>query len=103
MAYQKKYDFFVPQNDKYVRLEYKFFLVEYIPLGGSRAKIRLATKIDLKMDFVPNFILFRSARIFAFDYFKNIIEGVKNFKGSGWEKKVQENPDLYRFFRKRID
>jgi len=53
-------------------------------LGNKKAKIRLASKIDMKMDFIPKFILFRSARIFAFDYFKNIIDRIKNFKGSPW-------------------
>lgn len=43
--------------------------MEYIPISSKRAKIRLASKIDMKMDFVPRFILFKSARIFAFDYF----------------------------------
>jgi hypothetical protein len=71
-------------TEKYVRLEYKFFIVEYIPLSNGRAKIRLASKIDMKMNFLPLFILNKSARIFAFDYFKNILEKVKNYKGSAW-------------------
>jgi hypothetical protein len=99
----KKYNITLPPADKYIRLEYKFFLIEYIPLEGKRARIRLASKIDMKMDFIPKFILFRSARVFAFDYFKNIIDRIKNFKGSPWEKKLKENPEMYKFFRKKLD
>lgn len=83
--FQKKYKFTVPPpNDKYVRLEYKFFIVEYKPIGKNRAKIRLCSKIDMKMNYLPMFILNKSARIFAFDYFKNILDRVKNYKGSAW-------------------
>jgi hypothetical protein len=56
--------------------------VEYKPVSNKRAKIRLASKIDMKMNYLPLFILNKSARIFAFDYFKNILEKVKNYKGS---------------------
>ena len=100
----KKNDFKVPDaTDKYVRLEYKFFIVEYKPVSKHRAKIRLASKIDMKMNYLPLWILNKSARIFAFDYFKNILEKVKNYKGSAWEEKVKEKPDMYDFFYKKID
>jgi hypothetical protein len=55
------------------------------------------------MNYLPLFILNKSARIFAFDYFKNILDRVKNFKGSAWEKKVQERPEMYDFFYKRVN
>lgn len=38
----------------------------------------------MKMNFLPLFILNKSARIFAFDYFKNVIKIAKNYKGSPW-------------------
>jgi len=38
----------------------------------------------MKMNYLPLFILNKSARIFAFDYFKNILEKVQNYKGSEW-------------------
>jgi len=75
-----------------VRLEYKFFIVEYIPLTKKRAQIRLASKIDMKLNFLPLFILNKSARIFAFDYFKNILDRTKNYEGSAWQQKVKEKP-----------
>lgn len=55
------------------------------------------------MNFLPQWILNRSARIFAFDYFKNVIKVNKKFKGSAWEKKVKENPEFYRFFKGKVD
>lgn len=57
----------------------------------------------MKMNFLPMFILNKSARIFAFDYFKNILKISKNYQGSAWEKKVAERPDLYDFFKKRVE
>ena len=39
----------------------------------------------MKLNLVPKFFIFKSARIFAFDYFKNILDRVKKFKGSKWE------------------
>jgi len=46
----------------------------------------------MKMNFLPLFIISKSARIFAFEYFKNILEICQNFKDSPWEKKIEENP-----------
>ena len=43
---------------------------------------RLGSKIDMKMNYLPLFIINKSARVFAFDYFKNILEKVKEYKGS---------------------
>lgn len=100
---QEKYGYQVPPpNEKYVRLEYKFFIVEYIPVSKGRAKIRLASKVDMKMNYLPLFIINKSARIFAFDYFRNILKNVKNYKGSAWEKKVAERPAMYEFFFGKI-
>lgn len=74
----------MPEQSDYVRLEYKFFIVEYTPISKTRAKVRLASKVDMKLNFLPQFIINMSARKFAFDYFKNIIKMNKNFKGSPW-------------------
>ena len=55
------------------------FIVEFKPVAKGRARIRLASKIDMKMNYLPLFILNKSARIFAFDYFRNILDRVKNY------------------------
>lgn len=83
-VYQERYQFKVPDKTDLVRLEYKFFIVEYIPVSRTRAKIRLASKVDMKLNFLPQFILHKSARTFAFDYFKNILKKSNKFKGSAW-------------------
>ena len=72
--------------------------MEYVPVSKGRAKVRLASKVDMKLNFIPQFIVNVSARKFALNYFKNIIKMNKKFKGSDWEKKINENPDFYRFF-----
>lgn len=84
-------------------MEYKFFIVEYIPITKERARVRLASRVDMKLNFLPQFILNASARKFAFNYFKNIMKLNEKFKGSKWEEKVKENADFYMFFRKKID
>lgn len=77
--------------------------MEYIPISRERARVRLASKVDMKLNFLPQFIVNMSARKFAFDYFKNIIKVNKKFEGSAWEKKINENPDFYHFFGKKIN
>ena len=56
--------------------------MEYIPIGRNRGKIRLATNIDMKIGFLPLFVINKSLRIFAFDYFENLMDVNKNFIGS---------------------
>ena len=103
MLYQQKYGFKVPKTSDYIRLEYKFFIVEYIPITKERAKVRLASKVDMKLNYLPQFIINISARKFAFDYFTNIIKVSKKFEGSDWDKKIKQNPDFYQFFASKID
>lgn len=62
----------------------------------------MATNIDLKLSFLPNFIINKTCRMFAFDYFKNMIKVSKKLKGSEWEKKIEENKEVYDFFKNRI-
>ncbi len=93
----------MPEKSNYVLLEYKYFVIEYTPKPNNRCSIRLASKIDMKMNYLPNFIMHSSAKKFAFDYFKNILKVSKKFKGSVWEKNTIENPEFYDFFKKKID
>ena len=50
--------------------------MEYTPVTEIRGKIRLATNVNMRLGFLPMFIINKSCRIFAFDYFKNILEKV---------------------------
>lgn len=63
----------------------------------------MATCVDLKISILPKFILNKTARIFAFDYFKNIISINKKFGGSPWEKAIENKPEHYRFFREKVE
>jgi hypothetical protein len=44
----------------------------------------MSSCVDMNLEFIPKFILNKTARIFAFDYFKNMIKVNKKFKGSEW-------------------
>lgn len=101
--YQEKYGFKVPEESEYVRLEYKFYIIEYVPVTLTKAKIRLAVKVDMKLNFLPQFIINISARKFAFDYFKNIPKLSRKFEGSEWHQKVKQSPEFYEFFAKKIN
>lgn len=59
----------------------------------------MATCIDLKISILPKFILNKTARIFAFDYFKNMININKKFENSAWEKAILNKPEHYNFFK----
>jgi hypothetical protein len=72
-----------------VELEYKFYIMEYVPVTEGHGRIRLATNIDMKMGFLPMFVLNKTLRIFSFDYFENLMKVNKHFKGSEWEKKMK--------------
>lgn len=67
--FQKKIGFQIEKDPNYVELEYKFYIMEYIPIGPSRGKIRLGTNINLRLGFLPFFIINKTCRIFAFDFF----------------------------------
>lgn len=46
----------------------------------------MVSSIDLKMDYLPLFIINKSARIFSFDYMKNYQKINSKFAGSKWDK-----------------
>lgn len=54
------------------------------------------------MDYLPRFILSKSARIFGFSFFENVIKIAQDYKGSAWEKRVNERPELYDFFKRKV-
>jgi hypothetical protein len=72
------------RDPELVELEYKFYIIEYCPIAHNRGKVRLATNIDMKLNFLPMFVINKSLRIFSFDYFKNLLKVNKNFQGSAW-------------------
>ena len=61
----------MPEQSDLVRLEYKHYILEYKPITKNRGKIRMVSSIDLKMEYLPMFIINKTARVFSFDYMKN--------------------------------
>lgn len=102
IEFQQRYNYIVDHKDK-VFLKVFYFCLEYIPISKSKAQVRIVTKANFQLTFLPLFILTLTARNFTFDYFKNIVEKAKAFKGSKWEVKVRENPAMYKFFQSKID
>ncbi len=67
--FQKKVDLVIEPNSELVELDYKFYIMEYTPVTMNRGRIRLATNVNMKLGFLPMFIINKTCRIFAFDYF----------------------------------
>jgi hypothetical protein len=84
-------------------LKVDYFCIDFKPISKNKAKVVLATKTNFKLTFLPLFILQKSARIFTFDFFKNIVKNAKNYKGSLFEQKVNADPSLYIFFQSKVD
>ena len=74
---------------------YKFYALEYKPVTLTRGKIRLISNVDFKLKFLPMFILRKSAAYFGVNYFRSMSKLNKKFKGTKWDKKIEENPELY--------
>jgi hypothetical protein len=97
IEFQKEYDLPVPraEDSEFVRLVVHYFTLDYRPISKTRAQIKMVTKADFKLAFLPLIILTKSARTFTFNYFNSIVEKARNFKGSMWEKRVKERPEMY--------
>ena len=72
------------EESKFVRLDVKYFCIDYKPISKNRAIIRTVTKADFKLTFMPLFILQRTARTFTFDWFEGLLAKAKGYKGSKW-------------------
>ena len=44
-------------NKKYVQIDYKYLCVKYEPVGVNKGKATIAMNIDMKVNFVPLWIL----------------------------------------------
>lgn len=51
----------------------------------------MAINVDLKLN-VPMFILIPATSGFGIDFYNNVLNIAKNFKGSKWEQNVHNNP-----------
>ena len=85
-----------------VKLDYKYFIVEYIPITLDRARVKIASKVDMHMNLIPQFIVKASALKFGYDYFYNILKINSRFSGSPWEEKMKKNPSVYEYFINKV-
>jgi hypothetical protein len=44
-------------NKKYIPFDYKYWVVKYVPISESEGLIKLGISIDMKVNFVPQFLL----------------------------------------------
>ena len=58
----------------------------------------MASSVDMKLNFIPNFILMVSARKFALTYFQNILKEQKHFGQSKWSQRLKEKHEIYGFY-----
>lgn len=59
----------------------------------------MASSVDMKMNYLPNFILMMSARRFALQYFMNILKEQKKFDQSEWARRITEKETIYGYFQ----
>ena len=57
----------------------------------------------MKLPYVPMFIMDPVTRDFGYDFFKNMIKISKNFENSDWKTRVAQRPDLFNFFKNRVE
>lgn len=99
----KKLNFTPEVNKDYVQIEYKYLMVQYIPIDQKRGKASIAINIDMKINFVP-LGLMEFVCILAFkDFFNLVIEASAKFKGSKWDQKIQKHPEAFNFYKSMID
>lgn len=69
----------IPQKTKYVRLEYKYYVFNIMPLGPNRCYVKIVLNVDYKINLVPKSIQNWCARKFAYYLFERIIKKASNF------------------------
>ena len=77
-------------------------IVKYEPVDKVRGNFLIAMNLDMKLDIVPIWLMEKIVIQFGNEYFLNVIEISKKFKGSKWEKSVEKNPHLFNFFNKAL-
>ena len=71
---QQKYQIVIPPEGKCVRLQYIFFMLECKIIARNKLKIRLASSVDMKLNFLPNFVISMAARKFSVDTFMTMLK-----------------------------
>ncbi|KAL4461803.1 hypothetical protein ABPG72_017067 [Tetrahymena utriculariae] len=98
----RKIDLQIPQQTKYVRLEYKYYVFNIIPLGPNKCYVKIVLNVDYKIPLVPKSIQNWCARKFSLYFFEKIIKKATNFQGTNWEKAMIKNKEFYDWLESQI-
>ena len=90
-------------NPKYIQIDYKYLIIEYVPISVNRGKLSLAINNDMKLNFVPLFIMEFLVKKFCTDFFGSVMKASATFAGSEWEAKTKKNPSTFLFYKEIID
>lgn len=90
-----KLDYQPKPNEKYVQIEYKYMMVKYIPEGIDKGRVSIAVNIDMKLNFIPLWIMEMVVKKFCLDFFKVVMEAASKFEGSKWDQKVKKHPETF--------
>ena len=91
---------FAPQlNEKYVQIDYKYIIMEYVPLGVGKGLVRMANNVDMKVSLLPLSILEFISKKFCVDFLEIVMKVSHKFPHSKWEQKVHDHPEAFNFFR----
>ena len=61
-------------------------------MSENRGQVTIAMNIDMKMNFVPLWMMEMVCKIFCKNFFKVVMRASLKFKGSKWEKKIEKHP-----------
>lgn len=78
---QKLLGYQVHENQNAVQLDYKYFILEFIPENKSKGFLRMALNIDMKLN-IPMFIMTPATTGFGLDFYSNILKMARSFEGS---------------------
>ena len=59
-------------------------MVEYVPIKRGKGKIRMAVNIDMKLNFIPLWIIEMVSKKFCTDFFDVIMKVSSRYPGSKW-------------------
>lgn len=89
-------------NPANLQADFNYIVVRYDPICVGRGKLTLVMDIDVKVDFVPLFMLKVVCKKFCKDLVQKVLKVSEEFKGSIWEKKMKEKPETFNFFKNSI-
>lgn len=93
----------IPSKSKTTRMEMEYMGVELYPIGPGQPKMKMVLKFDPKIKYLPLSFVNWHVRKLGHIFVDRIVSRASNFKGSLWERKIQENRELYGFLEERFN